>query len=91
MYKQIKQSTGTASITAVKDGRHEYCFSNAMSTVVDKLVRCAHTFQMTRAVNLPLNSFNVHGVIYVDYDGAYISDIDMSIPRLIVLRYRRAN
>ncbi|KIP01735.1 hypothetical protein PHLGIDRAFT_96735 [Phlebiopsis gigantea 11061_1 CR5-6] len=51
MHKHIKQSTGTVSITSEKDGRHEYCFSNQMSTVVDKLV-----------------SFNVHGVIYVDYD-----------------------
>ncbi|GJE84049.1 endosomal protein [Phanerochaete sordida] len=51
VHKHIKQSTGTVSVTAAKDGRHEYCFSNQMSTVVDKLV-----------------SFNVHGVIYVDYD-----------------------
>ncbi|KAH7100652.1 supernatant protein factor, C-terminal domain-containing protein [Auriculariales sp. MPI-PUGE-AT-0066] len=36
--KQLKQSTGTASITAEKDGRYEYCFSNEMSTVTDKLV-----------------------------------------------------
>ncbi|KAL1946749.1 hypothetical protein VTO73DRAFT_14853 [Trametes versicolor] len=36
--KHIKQSTGTVSITAKKDGRHEYCFSNMMSTVVDKMV-----------------------------------------------------
>ena len=39
MHKHLKQSTGTVSITATKDGRHEYCFSNTMSTVVDKLVR----------------------------------------------------
>ncbi|KAI0796626.1 supernatant protein factor C-terminal domain-containing protein [Abortiporus biennis] len=38
MEKHIKQTTGTVSITAVKDGRHEYCFSNQMSTVVDKIV-----------------------------------------------------
>jgi len=36
--KHLKQSTGTVSITAEKDGRHEYCFSNQMSSVVDKLV-----------------------------------------------------
>ncbi|KAI0938237.1 hypothetical protein AcV7_003477 [Taiwanofungus camphoratus] len=36
--KHLKQSTGTVSITAKKDGRHEYCFSNQMSSVVDKLV-----------------------------------------------------
>lgn len=39
MGKHIKQSTGTISITADQDGRHEYCFSNQMSTVVDKIVR----------------------------------------------------
>ncbi|KAF9820954.1 hypothetical protein IEO21_00931 [Rhodonia placenta] len=33
-----RQSTGTVSVTAKKDGRYEYCFSNLMSTVVDKLV-----------------------------------------------------
>ncbi|PSR73096.1 hypothetical protein PHLCEN_2v11043 [Hermanssonia centrifuga] len=38
LHKHIKQSTGTVSITTEKDGRHEYCFSNLMSTVVDKLV-----------------------------------------------------
>ncbi|GBE79543.1 supernatant protein factor C-terminal domain-containing protein [Sparassis latifolia] len=36
--KHLRQSTGTASITAEKDGRHEYCFSNQMSAVADKLV-----------------------------------------------------
>ncbi|KAI0320615.1 emp24/gp25L/p24 family/GOLD-domain-containing protein [Amylostereum chailletii] len=38
MQKQIKQSQGTVSITAVKDGRHEYCFSNQMSSIADKIV-----------------------------------------------------
>ncbi|TCD67001.1 p24 complex component [Steccherinum ochraceum] len=38
MGKHIKQSTGSISITAEQDGRHEYCFSNQMSTVVDKIV-----------------------------------------------------
>ncbi|KAJ3550641.1 hypothetical protein NM688_g5026 [Phlebia brevispora] len=38
LHKQLKQSTGTVSVTAAKDGRYEYCFSNQMSTVVDKLV-----------------------------------------------------
>jgi emp24/gp25L/p24 family/GOLD len=37
--KQIRQSTGTLSITAEKDGRHEYCFSNQMSSIADKIVR----------------------------------------------------
>ncbi|KAL1741587.1 emp24/gp25L/p24 family/GOLD-domain-containing protein [Schizophyllum fasciatum] len=36
--KQLKQSTGTASFTAKKDGRHEYCFSNQMSSIADKTV-----------------------------------------------------
>jgi len=38
LHKDIKQSTGTVSITAKKDGRHEYCFSNLMSSVSDKVV-----------------------------------------------------
>ncbi|KAF8592360.1 supernatant protein factor C-terminal domain-containing protein [Ramaria rubella] len=36
--KHLKQSTGTVSITTDKDGRHEYCFSNQMSTIADKVV-----------------------------------------------------
>ncbi|KAF8525385.1 supernatant protein factor C-terminal domain-containing protein [Gautieria morchelliformis] len=36
--KHLKQSTGTVSITAEKDGRHEYCFSNQMSAIADKTV-----------------------------------------------------
>ncbi|KAF5388397.1 hypothetical protein D9615_000151 [Tricholomella constricta] len=36
--KQIRQTTGSLSITAEKDGRHELCFSNQMSTVTDKMV-----------------------------------------------------
>ena len=36
--KQIRQSTGSISITAEKDGRHEYCFSNQMSAIADKIV-----------------------------------------------------
>ncbi|KAF9490517.1 supernatant protein factor, C-terminal domain-containing protein [Pleurotus eryngii] len=36
--KQIRQSTGSISITAERDGRHEYCFSNQMSAIADKLV-----------------------------------------------------
>ncbi|KZV65808.1 supernatant protein factor, C-terminal domain-containing protein [Peniophora sp. CONT] len=38
MQKQLKQSQGTVSITATKDGRHEYCFSNQMSSIADKIV-----------------------------------------------------
>ena len=37
--KQIKLSTGQVSMTAEKDGRHEYCFSNQMSAISDKVVR----------------------------------------------------
>ncbi|KAL5530177.1 EMP24 [Sanghuangporus sanghuang] len=36
--KHIKQSTGSVSVTAEKDGRYEYCFSNQMSTLADKIV-----------------------------------------------------
>jgi len=36
--KNIRYSTGTVSITAEKDGRYEYCFSNQMSTIADKIV-----------------------------------------------------
>ncbi|KAF8528992.1 emp24/gp25L/p24 family/GOLD-domain-containing protein [Hysterangium stoloniferum] len=36
--KHLKQSTGTVSTTAEVDGRYEYCFSNAMSTIADKIV-----------------------------------------------------
>ncbi|EGO01697.1 hypothetical protein SERLA73DRAFT_48719 [Serpula lacrymans var. lacrymans S7.3] len=36
--KHIKQNTGSVSITAEKDGRHEYCFSNQMSSIADKTV-----------------------------------------------------
>ncbi|KAK7470923.1 p24 complex component [Stygiomarasmius scandens] len=36
--KQIKQSTGSLSITADKNGRYEYCFSNQMSAIADKIV-----------------------------------------------------
>ncbi len=33
-----KQSTGTYSITADRDGRYTYCFSNEMSTVSEKII-----------------------------------------------------
>jgi len=36
--KHIGQSTGSVSVTAEKDGRHEYCFSNLMSSVSEKTV-----------------------------------------------------
>ncbi|KAF8305453.1 supernatant protein factor C-terminal domain-containing protein [Clavulina sp. PMI_390] len=38
IHKDMLSSTGTASFTAEHDGRHEYCFSNEMSTLADKLV-----------------------------------------------------
>ncbi|KAK7060221.1 p24 complex component [Paramarasmius palmivorus] len=36
--KHVKQSTGTISVTAEKNGRYEYCFSNQMSAIADKIV-----------------------------------------------------
>ncbi|PBK81072.1 hypothetical protein ARMGADRAFT_1146650 [Armillaria gallica] len=39
--KQVKQSTGSLSITAEKDEQHEYCFSNQMSAIA-KLVSLWH-------------------------------------------------
>ncbi|KAF9452200.1 supernatant protein factor, C-terminal domain-containing protein [Macrolepiota fuliginosa MF-IS2] len=36
--KHIRQDTGSVSITAAVDGRHEYCFSNQMSAIADKIV-----------------------------------------------------
>ena len=69
----MKKSTGTVSITAEHDGRHEYCFSNQMSTVVDKIVRCVKFGPDQRRrgelTDSYFVSFNVHGVIYVDGDG----------------------
>ena len=69
--KHIKQSQGTVQITAKKDGRYEYCFSNQMSTVVDKMVRYVSLSQARRTAPYPSagRSFNVHGVIYVDDEG----------------------
>jgi len=37
--KHVRQDTGSVSITAETDGRHEYCFSNVMSAIADKIVR----------------------------------------------------
>ncbi|KAI3596760.1 copii-coated vesicle protein [Moniliophthora roreri] len=36
--KHVKQSTGSISTTAEKNGRYEYCFSNQMSAIADKIV-----------------------------------------------------
>jgi len=36
--KHIRQDTGSISITATANGRHEYCFSNQMSAIADKMV-----------------------------------------------------
>lgn len=41
--KHIREDTGSVSITAAKDGRYEYCFSNQMSAIADKMVRYAYT------------------------------------------------
>lgn len=41
MNEQRKKDTGTHSFTAESDGRYTYCFSNEMSTVSGKTVRCA--------------------------------------------------
>lgn len=41
MHKKIRQSTGSVSITAETNGRYEYCFSNQMSAIADKVVRYA--------------------------------------------------
>lgn len=66
--KHMKQSTGSVSITAEKDGRYEYCFSNQMSSFADKIVKCVlgllGMFFTERGT-----SFNVHGIIYVGEDG----------------------
>lgn len=39
--KHIREDTSSVSITATKDGRYEYCFSNQMSAIADKMVRYA--------------------------------------------------
>jgi len=36
--KHIREDTGSVSITATQDGRYEYCFSNQMSAIADKMV-----------------------------------------------------
>jgi p24 family protein beta-1 len=77
LHKYLKQSTGTVSITAEKDGRHEYCFSNQMSTVIDKLVRYVESIWMDKILTNALFSFNVHGVIYVDGDGQVLAQTNM--------------
>jgi len=68
-----KQSTGTVSMTADKDGRYTYCFSNEMSTVSDKKVRYERGFPRGSSnpdlSNSRFPSFNVHGVVYVPDDG----------------------
>lgn len=72
MHKDVKQSTGTISITAKKDGKHEYCFSNLMSSVSDKVVRCARFGTPDERVPHHPYSFNVHGVIYVGENGKWL-------------------
>ena len=84
--KNIRYSTGTVAITAEKDGRYEYCFSNQMSTIADKIVRCVFAACHSNPLwvfnpRLPI-SFNVHGVIYVadDATGAYIHSSTCRLP-----------
>lgn len=69
LHKDVKQSTGTVSITAKMDGRHEYCFSNLMSSVSDKVVRYARVDPQGERLPYRSCSFNVHGVIFVGEDG----------------------
>jgi len=69
--RHARESTGSTSITAEKDGRYEYCFSNHMSTVADKKVRYVFLSSRLPVINayVRLPSFNVHGIIYVPDDG----------------------
>ena len=71
--KHIKQGTGSVSITADKDGRYEYCFSNQMSTIADKVVRYVHIYHYIQYClkTQTRSSFNVHGIIYVEENGDY--------------------
>jgi p24 family protein beta-1 len=69
LHKDVKQSTGTVSITAKKDGKHEYCFSNLMSSVSDKVVRYDTVGPPGELISHRSCSFNVHGVIFVGEDG----------------------
>ena len=70
------------SITATKDGRHEYCFSNQMSTIADKIVRCVFATRDTNllvVLNTRLSiSFNVHGVIYVGDEATGVFNLSFS-------------
>ena len=71
--KQIRQTTGSYAITAEQDGRHEYCFSNQMSAVADKIVRhVAISFLLTSCIDITSSSFNVHGVVYIVGDGQFL-------------------
>lgn len=81
MQKQLKQSQGTVSITAAKDGRHEYCFSNQMSSIADKIVRYVSPPRGTgrKDIDCFRYSFNVHGVIYVDEDGQSLYSIQLTL------------
>ena len=40
LFQQLRKDTGTYEFVADKDGRYSYCFSNAFSTVSDKIVKC---------------------------------------------------
>lgn len=53
MNEQKKKDTGTYSFTADQDGRYTYCFSNEMSTVSGKTVRCAFASLFKRRPRFP--------------------------------------
>ncbi|KAH8118348.1 supernatant protein factor C-terminal domain-containing protein [Phellopilus nigrolimitatus] len=81
--KHIKQSTGSVSMTAEKDGRYEYCFSNQMSTLADKMVKCVGVDSLKEPETDFEISFNVHGIVYVGEDET-IAPIEREIRSLAI-------
>ncbi|KAG6334381.1 hypothetical protein ID866_4702 [Astraeus odoratus] len=84
--KHIRQSTGSTSITAEKDGRYEYCFSNQMSTMADKQVRHVVTrypLSFTRT-ETSHPSFNVHGIIYIPEEADIVAPVEREIRSLAI-------
>ena len=67
--KHLRHSTGSTSITAEKDGRYEYCFSNQMSTMADKEVRYAHC---SRGLVVRLDALLMY-IIALMFTASYIS------------------
>lgn len=100
-----RKTTGTYSFTADKDGRHTYCFSNEMSSVSPKVVRCVRVvvvspfffclrmLMLMRTIELEpspppstrhrldIDSFNVHGVLYVE-DSGEVAPVETEIRAL---------